>query len=109
MNSSDHMKNISAELISLFRAATVAAFPDLPEETPCPVVPSAKFADYQYNGAMPIAGLLKVGSMYYWNRVDRSFCQHIITFYAGLLAPHPRASNIAISESAVFLWIQIFT
>jgi hypothetical protein len=60
MRSPDHMLNIGAELVSLFRGATTAAFPDLPGEAPCPVVPSAKFADYQFNGAMVISGLLKV-------------------------------------------------
>ena len=35
------------------------AFPDVPE-APCPVTRSAKQGDYQFNGAMALAGILKV-------------------------------------------------
>jgi len=58
MNNTDNMKSISCLLKDLFKEATAAAYPDLPE-APCPLVPSPKFGDYQYNGAMPISGLLK--------------------------------------------------
>lgn len=58
MDCSDNMKNIATALINFFREGVSAAFPDLPE-APCPVLPSPKFGDYQYNGAMAISGLLK--------------------------------------------------
>ena len=35
------------------------AFPDVPD-APCPVTRSAKQGDYQFNGAMALAGILKV-------------------------------------------------
>ena len=57
-----HMRNLSAELVAAFRAGTAAAFPDLTNEVPCPVLPAStkSTADYQFNGAMAISGLLKV-------------------------------------------------
>ena len=59
MNSSENMKNISTLLIDLFKSGISVGFPDL-VDPPCPVLPSPKFGDYQFNGAMPISGLLKV-------------------------------------------------
>ena len=56
------MKNINAVLASVFGRAVAAAFPDLPE-APAPVAPSAKFGDYQFNGAMAIAGMLKAAGI----------------------------------------------
>lgn len=52
------MKSILSMLVYEFRTALVAAFPDLPD-APCPVSKSAKQGDYQFNGAMAIAGILK--------------------------------------------------
>ncbi len=52
------MVSILSELTGLFRHAMTEAFPDLPD-APCPVTISAKSADYQFNGAMAIAGMLK--------------------------------------------------
>lgn len=57
----DEMKNMPSIvdiLTELFRDAIEKAYPDLPDP-PCPVAASAKQGDYQFNGAMPIAGLLK--------------------------------------------------
>jgi len=57
----DPTKNMLSVLNSLediFQEAVSAAFPDLPD-APCPITPSSKFGDYQFNGAMAIAGLLK--------------------------------------------------
>jgi len=62
LNNSDNMKNIAAQLISLFKDSIQASFPDLPD-APCPILPSAKFGDYQFNGAMPINGLLKAAGV----------------------------------------------
>ena len=53
------MPSIAALLIDTFRAAVVRAFPDLGSNVPCPVTTSTQ-ADYQFNGAMAIAGILKV-------------------------------------------------
>jgi len=61
-NDDSVMKNINAVLASVFGRAVAAAFPDLPE-APAPVAPSAKFGDYQFNGAMAIAGLLKASGI----------------------------------------------
>ena len=44
--------------IDLFQVAVTEAFPDVPDP-PVPVTVSAKFGDYQFNGAMGIAGILK--------------------------------------------------
>lgn len=52
------MKSLLQTLTGLFQSAVNKAFPDVPD-APCPVTPSAKFGDYQFNGAMGIAGLLK--------------------------------------------------
>ena len=46
-------------LVSLFQAGMHAAFPDL-VDPPCPLLPSTRGGDYQFNGAMPISGLMKV-------------------------------------------------
>jgi hypothetical protein len=46
-------------LIDIFRSAVCRAFPDLGSNVPCPVTLSTQ-ADYQFNGAMAIAGILKV-------------------------------------------------
>jgi hypothetical protein len=61
---SRQMRNIAAELVATFRAGTADAFPDLTGEVPCPVLPSSakSTADYQFNGAMAISGLLKVST-----------------------------------------------
>ena len=56
------MKNINNILIETFREAVSAAFPDIPD-APCPILPSAKFGDYQFNGAMAISGLLKASGI----------------------------------------------
>jgi len=53
-----HMVDIRGELTGMFQAAVASAYPSL-ASPPCPLVPSAKGGDYQYNGAMAIAGLLK--------------------------------------------------
>lgn len=58
MNNTDKMKNIAETLVDHFRSGIQTAYPDLPDP-PCPVLPSTKVGDYQFNGAMPIAGLLK--------------------------------------------------
>jgi len=58
MDESVNMPSVVEILIDLFRDAIAQAYPDLPDP-PCPVAPSAKQGDYQFNGAMPIAGLLK--------------------------------------------------
>lgn len=53
-----NMLSILNKLEDLFKNAIEEAFPDIPD-APCPVTPSAKFGDYQFNGAMAISGLLK--------------------------------------------------
>lgn len=53
-----NMLSLVRKLEEVFGEAITKAFPDLPE-APCPVTPSAKFGDYQFNGAMAISGLLK--------------------------------------------------
>lgn len=55
------MKSILHLLVDEFRAALEEAFPDIPD-APCPVTLSVKQGDYQFNGAMGIAGILKVRS-----------------------------------------------
>ena len=59
MNSKEYMLSILNNLEHIFRDAVTEAFPDVPDP-PCPITPSAKFGDYQFNGAMAMAGLLKV-------------------------------------------------
>ena len=54
----DGMTNIAGSLVSFFTQAISATYPDL-ENCPCPILPSSKGGDYQFNGAMAIAGLLK--------------------------------------------------
>ena len=56
------MKSIHGMLVAEFRSALERAFPDLPE-APCPVTRSSKQGDYQFNGAMAIAGILKAGQL----------------------------------------------
>merc|ERR1712142_1185559 len=58
MDENKNMPSIVDILTDLFRDAIDKAYPDLPDP-PCPVAASAKQGDYQFNGAMPIAGLLK--------------------------------------------------
>jgi regulator of replication initiation timing len=59
MNVKINMMNVLKGLEDTFRAAIAVTFPDLPD-APCPINVSAKAGDYQFNGAMAIAGLLKV-------------------------------------------------
>ena len=54
------MTSVLGNLTRIFQNALTQAFPDVPE-APCPVVLSAKQGDYQFNGAMAMAGILKVG------------------------------------------------
>ena len=56
--SPNNMPDLRRSLVALFQDAVQEAFPSL-QSPPCPVVPSAKGGDYQYNGAMAISGLLK--------------------------------------------------
>ena len=58
MNSKDFMPSVLNELEHVFGDAVTEAFPDVPD-APCPITVSAKFGDYQFNGAMAISGLLK--------------------------------------------------
>lgn len=53
------MPSISVLLVDIFRSAIDSAFPNIGKDVPCPVTISAKQADYQFNGAMVIAGILK--------------------------------------------------
>ena len=59
MNPTVYMPSILNNLELVFKDAVTQAFPDVPD-APCPITPSAKFGDYQFNGAMAISGLLKV-------------------------------------------------
>ena len=54
----DGLTNIAGSLVSFFTQAISATYPEL-ENCPCPILPSTKGGDYQFNGAMAIAGLLK--------------------------------------------------
>ena len=54
------MPSIAQLLIDFFCSAICKAYPDLGMTAPCPVTLSATQADYQFNGAMAIAGILKV-------------------------------------------------
>ncbi len=54
------MPSISQLLVDLFRFAIARAYPDLGKDVPCPVTISSTQADYQFNGAMAISGILKV-------------------------------------------------
>ena len=54
----DGITNISQTLVSFFTQSITTCFPDL-ANPPCPILPSSKGGDYQFNGAMAIAGLLK--------------------------------------------------
>ena len=57
------MPNCLTILEHEFKAAMQKAFPDLPE-APCPIADSkVKNADYQFNGAMAISGLLKASGV----------------------------------------------
>jgi len=62
MDETKNMPSIVDLLTDLFKDAIAQAYPDLPDP-PCPVAASAKQGDYQFNGAMPIAGLLKAQGM----------------------------------------------
>ena len=53
-----NMLNLLGKLESIFQEAVEAAYPDVPD-APVPITVSAKFGDYQFNGAMQISGLLK--------------------------------------------------
>ena len=53
-----NMLSVLRALEDIFGQALEKAYPDLPDK-PCPITPSAKFGDYQFNGAMAISGLLK--------------------------------------------------
>jgi len=55
---SNCMTNIVQTLVNYFTTAITISYPSL-DGAPCPVVPSSKGGDYQFNGAMTIAGLLK--------------------------------------------------
>ncbi len=54
------MPSISQLLVDVFRCAIARAYPDLGKDVPCPVTISSTLADYQFNGAMAISGILKV-------------------------------------------------
>ena len=54
----DCLTNIAQSLVRYFTQAISATFPQL-QDFPCPIVPSSKGGDYQFNGAMAISGLLK--------------------------------------------------
>ncbi len=54
----DRMVSVLLELTKLFKVAVSEAYPDLPD-APVPVTSSTKGGDYQFNGAMAIAGMLK--------------------------------------------------
>lgn len=55
----ERMTSILNTLIGLFKVAISQAFPAI-VDPPCPVSISTKGGDYQFNGALPIVGLLKV-------------------------------------------------
>jgi arginyl-tRNA synthetase len=55
---SNCMTNIAQTLVTYFTEAIIASYPAL-AGAPCPILPSTKGGDYQFNGAMTIAGLLK--------------------------------------------------
>ena len=52
------LTNIAQSLVRYFTQAITATFPQL-QGCPCPIVPSSKGGDYQFNGAMAISGMLK--------------------------------------------------
>eukprot|EP00092_Neocalanus_flemingeri_P029483 GFUD01032013.1.p1 GENE.GFUD01032013.1~~GFUD01032013.1.p1 ORF type:complete len:664 (-),score=183.96 GFUD01032013.1:178-2169(-) len=52
------MTNIAQTLVNYFTEAITASYPSL-AGAPCPLVPSTKGGDYQFNGAMTISGMLK--------------------------------------------------
>ena len=59
INENQFMPNCLTLLEHEFASATRLAFPDIPD-APCPISDSkVKNADYQFNGAMAICGLLK--------------------------------------------------
>ena len=57
---SSTMPSISQLLVDVFKSAIARAYPDLGKDVPCPVTISSTQADYQFNGAMAISGILKV-------------------------------------------------
>ena len=84
-------------LVSLFQAGMHAAFPDL-VDPPCPLLPSTRGGDYQFNGAMPISGLMKVKliqrvrkhcAVYYTSPSQKfyttTFCYSFAQLHLGLL------------------------
>ena len=62
VNQRKYMLSCLASLEDSFSSAIKEAFPDIPDP-PCPVQASAKFSDYQFNGAMAIAGILKASGI----------------------------------------------
>lgn len=58
MDETKNMPSVLNCLIGIFQEAVSKAFPDVPD-APCPITASTKFGDYQFNGAMAIAGVLK--------------------------------------------------
>ena len=54
------MPSIMQLLVDIFSSAVEKAYPDLGPNIPCPITLSSTQADYQFNGAMAINGLLKV-------------------------------------------------
>ena len=63
----DGLTNIAGSLVSFFTQAISATYPEL-ENCPCPILPSTKGGDYQFNGAMAIAGILKVRVL--WHHIN---------------------------------------
>ena len=53
-----NMLSVLNSLEDIFADALEKSYPDVPDK-PCPITVSAKFGDYQFNGAMAISGLLK--------------------------------------------------
>ena len=66
------MPNLQACLAYYFTTGMLKAYPDqLDADTPCPIALASKQGDYQYNGAMAIAGILKA-SRFILCRIDVS-------------------------------------
>ena len=76
MDETKNMPSLVELLTDLFKDAISQAYPDLPD-APCPVAASAKQGDYQFNGAMPIAGLLKAQGT---KTPPRDIAQKIVSF-----------------------------
>jgi len=58
MENPNCMKNVRGKLTDMFLNAISECYPNI-TDPPCPVVPSVKQGDYQFNGAMAMSGLLK--------------------------------------------------